>query len=165
MNTPSRVARSVLGLALVFATTAGVGVLAGPADESTPAPTSESEDRPTAAVIEEPGPIEDVKPPDPTEPAAQLGGLSMSREGYLLDVTTSRVAAHRDTAVGFRILDASGKPPRAFASPPRAIVVRRDLTGYHARRRSPLSPESTAIPASTASGRCMPTYATRVCTG
>ena len=140
MNTPTKVAGFALGLLAVFAAAAGVGVLAGPVRDVPAAEaahdtathdtaTHDTEGHDTAG--------HDTAGHDASTSAAQTelpGGLTVSQDGYTLDLLQRQLPASSSAPLAFRIVGPDGQPvteySREHGKDLHLIVVRRDLTGY-----------------------------------
>ncbi|HYP45034.1 MAG TPA: hypothetical protein VEQ66_07545 [Propionibacteriaceae bacterium] len=120
MNTPTRVAAFVGGLAAVFAAAIGVGTLN--ARSSTAEPAGHDAGHPNTATTER-------------ATAENLpGGLMVSQDGYTLDLTQRQLSAAEKALVQFQILGPDGQPVTRYTTAHgkdlHLIVVRRDLTHF-----------------------------------
>jgi hypothetical protein len=125
MNTPTKVAAFVTGLAAVFALALGAGDRWGP--ETEPASATPAHD--THAANE----------PDAMQPAAAgaagtPGGLMISQAGFTLALAEPEVAAGDDIPVRFAITGPEGAPVTTYdvehEKQLHLIAVRRDFTGF-----------------------------------
>lgn len=127
MNTPTRLAGFVAGLAAVFAGAIGIGAAAGPLDV-----TSSTSEHST----EHAGDTQHAERGHAAGSGeAELpGGLMISNQGYTLDLDQARVPANNQATLRFRIVGPGGTPVTAYdqehGKDLHLIVVRRDLTGY-----------------------------------
>ncbi len=136
MNTTARVGSFVLGLAVVAGAATGIGAAVGPVEVVPERHGGEHEapdvGAPTAG---EHGGRHDT-PTDPVESAGlELpGGLTVSQNGYSLDLLKDSLPGPGETQLQFRVTDLAGSPVTAYekshGKDMHLIVVRRDLTDY-----------------------------------
>ncbi|HET8993505.1 MAG TPA: hypothetical protein VFN32_06880 [Rhodococcus sp. (in: high G+C Gram-positive bacteria)] len=117
MNTSTKVAGFILGLAAVFALALGAGALAGP-ENTTPDTPGDEVATGTAS------PVTD----------GSLAGLTSTDAGYTFSLETADVAAGTQVPVHFRIKGPDGQPVTRYVESHdkqlHLIAVRRDLTEY-----------------------------------
>lgn len=120
MNTPTRVAAFVGGLAAVFAAAIGVGTLTGPVSTAEPAGHDAGH---TDTTTTERATAEKLP-----------GGLMVSQDGYTLDLTQRQLPATAKAPVQFQILGPDGQPVTRYTTTHgkdlHLIAVRRDLTDF-----------------------------------
>jgi hypothetical protein len=123
MNTPTRVAAFVGGLAAIFAAAVGAGTLTGPVGNTSTADPAGHDAGPTP-----PGTTEQVTAED------LPGGLMVSQDGYTLDLTARQLPVAAEAPVQFQILGPDGQPVTRYTTAHgkdlHLIVVRRDLTDF-----------------------------------
>lgn len=128
MNTPTRLALSVLGLAAVFAGATGIGQAVGPiAARSEPGSDAR-------------GPVRSPKLGDPVTDTP--GGLQVSERGYTLQLPEPTLP-EGPWRLAVSVLGPDGHPATAYRTTEgqqiHLVLVRRDLSGYrhlHPRRSS-----------------------------
>ena len=129
MNTPTRVAAFVGGLAAVFAAAIGVGTLTGPVGTVGAASTAERAGHDAGHTDTGTGTTEQTATED------LPGGLMVSQDGYTLAVGQRQLPAAAKAPVQFQILGPDGLPviryTTAHGKDLHLIVVRRDLTDFH----------------------------------
>lgn len=117
MNTSTKVAGFILGLAAVFALALGAGALAGP-ENTTPDTPGDEVATGTAS------PVTD----------GSLAGLTSTDAGYTFSLETADVDAGTQVPVHFRIKGPDGQPVTRYVESHdkqlHLIAVRRDLTEY-----------------------------------
>ena len=123
MNTPTRVAAFIGGLAAVFAAAIGVGTLTGSVGTTSRAgPAGHDAGHTDTGTAEQAG-------------AEGLpGGLMVSQDGYTLELTQRQLPATAKALVQFQILDRDGQPVTRYTTAHgtnlHLIMVRRDLTDF-----------------------------------
>ena len=130
MNTPTKVAVFVLGLAVVFAVALGIGNAVGPVadepvthDEEHVAGGSEQEHGSGHGESADAGPAADIP-----------GGLMVSQDGYAFRLTEEKAQPGRQVLVAFTIEGPDGQPVTAYdvehEKQLHLIATRRDFTGF-----------------------------------
>lgn len=118
MNTPLRLAAFASGLVVVFAAAAGIGNAIGPVIEPSDTGTHGTDNATTAGV----------------SPGTAVKGLSVSQDGYTLDLEQDTHPVGAGTPFAFAITGPGGQPVTSFTPTHEKdlhlIVVRRDTTGY-----------------------------------
>ena len=123
MNTPTRVAAFVGGLAAVFAAAVGVGTLTGPVGAASSTETAGHDAGHTDTGTTEQAAAENLP-----------GGLMVSQDGYSLAVAERQPAGAAKAPIQFQILGPDGRPVTRYTTAHgkdlHLIVVRRDLTDF-----------------------------------
>jgi hypothetical protein len=125
MNTPLKLGGFALGLVALFGAAVGLGSAVGPVG---PAAAD-------AAVEMGHGGGGDAHSGGEAAPAAEVpAGLTVSEDGYSLDLEAAALPAGDTTPLAFRILGPDGHPVEAYEESHEQdlhlIAVRRDLSGY-----------------------------------
>jgi hypothetical protein len=128
MNTPLKLAAFGVGLVAVFTAAVGVGSAVGPAGPAVAAPDADHDMAAEAAA----GAHDDAG--HEGDAAALPAGLTVSENGYTLDLAEVAVSAGAATPVAFRVLGPDGGPVTEYDVDHdvdlHLIAVRRDLTGF-----------------------------------
>ena len=128
MNTPLKLAAFGVGLVAVFGAAVGVGSALGPVGPAVAAPDADHDmaAEVTAGAHDDAGQEGDA--------AALPAGLTVSENGYTLDLAEGALPAGAATPVAFRVLGPDGGPVTEYDVDHdvdlHLIAVRRDLTGF-----------------------------------
>jgi hypothetical protein len=128
MNTPLKLAAFGVGLVAVFGAAVGVGTAVGPVGPAVAAPDADHDmaAEVTAGAHDDAGHEGDA--------AALPAGLTVSENGYTLDLADGALPAGAATPVVFRVLGPDGGPVTEYDVDHdvdlHLIAVRRDLTGF-----------------------------------
>lgn len=129
MNTPVKIGGFGLGVAVVFAAALGLGAAFGPTPATAASSTSSGPSSTADPMTDMGGDAAAV-----AMASALPGGLTMSEDGYTLDLAERSIPAGPQERLDFRILGADGAPVTGYdvshEKQLHLIVVRRDLTGF-----------------------------------
>jgi hypothetical protein len=132
MNTPTTVGAFVVGLAGVFAATYGIGHAVGPVGDP-PASHATGGHMPDQSPSPDPHATH-AEPAEPTDAPEIPGGLTISQDGYTLDLLTDTAQPGRSRLVELTITGPDGEPLHDYEveheKELHLIVVRRDFTGF-----------------------------------
>lgn len=128
MNTPTRLGAYGAGLALAFAAATTLGAAAGPFDRGAQAEhgvehSAEDPDETQTATTDQDAPV-----------PSEATGLSLSQDGYRLELLSPIGAAGPATPISLRVLGPDGEPVREYEvsheQRMHLIAIRRDSTGF-----------------------------------
>ncbi len=134
MNTPTRVAAFIGGLATIFAAATGVGALTGPVGTAGATSAEHGASPAEHGDSHTDGPSSGTDNPASTAVDDLPDGLAVSRDGYTLAVGERSRPATTTAPLQFQILGPDGRPVTRYSTVHdqdlHLIVVRRDLTRY-----------------------------------
>lgn len=139
MNTPTTVGAFVVGLAGVFGATYGIGNAVGPV--GSPPASHAGGGHMTSQSTETDAHAAHSDPSEPADAPEIPGGLTISQDGYTLDLHTDTAQPGKGRLVEFTVTGPDGEPVTDYEEEHEKelhlIAVRRDFTGFqhvHPRR-------------------------------